>query len=121
MRRRRLIGMYRVLLKSMNWCAPDNEDSGPRRSCRGDQALEETEQEPSPLATYLIGPSSTIDADRLDCVLPLPPEALLPLFLAMHFSYLGAQEASRNEARNHRFSRVGTLTMTTFDKREEAF
>src|ERR1700755_81886 len=39
----------------------------------------------------------------------------------MHFSYLGAQEARRNEARDHQFPRAGTLTMTTFDKREEGF
>jgi hypothetical protein len=39
----------------------------------------------------------------------------------MHFSYLGAQEACRNEARNHQFPMAGTLTMTTFDKREEGF
>src|SRR6266403_216083 len=51
----------------------------------------------------------------------------------MHFSYLGAQAARRNEAVNHRSQDgsqadpkadqrgAGTLTMTTFDKREEAF
>src|SRR5882757_7375553 len=73
MRRRRLMGMYRVLLKSMELGAPD--DLGlrpttelPRRP--GTWAIQlETEQEPCLLATYLIGPFSTIDT--------APPMALI--------------------------------------------
>jgi len=38
----------------------------------------------------------------------------------MPFSYLGAQAARRNEPAIAN-SQVGTLTMTTFDKREETF
>ena|SRR5215831_3317667 len=38
----------------------------------------------------------------------------------MPFSYLGAQTACRNEPASH-ITEVGTLTMTTFDKREESF
>src|SRR5258708_19582549 len=48
MRRRRLIGMYRVLLKSMNLvCSGLTKDWDPRRSCREGQEWE-TEQEPGP-------------------------------------------------------------------------
>jgi hypothetical protein len=39
----------------------------------------ETEQEPDPQATYLIGPSSTIDRDRLRAVLPPPEVREIPL------------------------------------------
>src|SRR5215831_2231701 len=109
MRRRRLIGMYRVLLKSMKLGAPDNKDSGPRRSCRGGQDLEETEQEPDLMATYLIGPSSTIDPGRPDLVLPFLSAASWPLFLVIHFSYLSAEKARRNEPETTESQRVGTL------------
>ncbi len=85
------------------------------------------------MTTYLIGPSSTIDPGRPGLSYTVLPAASWPLFLAMHFSYLGAQTARRNEAVNHRSQdgsqadpkadqkAAGTLTMTTFDKREEAF
>jgi len=56
--------MYRVLLKSMNLVCSGWQGPGPRRSCRGGQDLKETEQEPGLMATYLIGPSSTIDPRR---------------------------------------------------------
>jgi len=73
------------------------------------------------MATYLIGPSSTIDPRRPDLVLPLLSAASWPLFLVIHFSYLSAEKARRNEPETTESQRVGTLTMTTFDKREEAF
>jgi hypothetical protein len=40
--------------------------------------------------------------------------------LTIHFSYLSARTAARNEPATAVFN-AGTLTMTTFDKREEAF
>jgi hypothetical protein len=39
----------------------------------------------------------------------------------MHFRYLGAQAGPRNESAIADPIKGGTLTMTTFDKREEAF
>src|SRR5215467_10016300 len=61
------------------------------------------------MATYLIGPSSTIDPRRPDLVLPLLSAASWPLFLMICFSYLSAQKARRNEARNHRIPRGWNL------------
>src|SRR5258707_14012802 len=98
MRRRRLIGMYRVLLKSMNLvCSGLTKDWDPRRSCREGQERE-TEQEPGPgsnLSDWPTqhnrsgsrGPSFT----RLDC-------GFKAVVLTILSSYLGAQAGCRNEA-----------------------
>src|SRR5580704_7163474 len=98
MRRRRLIGMYRVLLKSMNLvCCGRPSDYDPRRSCREGQERE-TEREPgleSNLSDWSTqhnrsgppGPSFT----PLGCGF----EAVV---LTIRPSYLGAREGSRNEA-----------------------
>jgi hypothetical protein len=96
------------------------KDQDPRRSCREGQERE-TEREPgleSNLSDWPSqhnrsgspGPSFT----RFDC-------GFKAVVLTILSSYLGAQQGCRNEAAVTILARIGTLTMTTFDKREEGF
>ena len=54
-------------------------------------------------------------------MMTLSPAASRLLFLTILCSYLGAQDGCRNEAPSPSRHRIGTLIMTTFDKREEGF
>src|SRR4030081_1885336 len=97
MRRRRLIGMYRVLLKSMIWCAPDDKGCDPRRSCREGQERE-TEREPglgSNLSDWPTQHNRSGPSEPSFTALPAAPWLLFLIFLC---SYLGAQASCRNEA-----------------------
>src|SRR3990170_3389241 len=94
MRRRRLIGMYRVLLKSMNLVCSADKGCDPRRSCREGQERE-TEQEPGLKATYPIALSSTIDPGISERVLPVSCD-LETVVLTILSGYLSAQEGCRN-------------------------
>src|ERR1043166_1675552 len=98
MRRRRLIGMYRELLKSMNLVR-----SGLRGTmtttelpCRPGSA--ETEREPSLTAGYLIGPSSTIDPILDGPSFTAFPAAGWPVVRASLRNYLSTQTSYRNAA-----------------------
>src|SRR3982074_1439782 len=107
MRRRRLIGMYRVLLKSMIWCAPDDKGCDPRRSCREGQERE-TEREPGltsnlsdwPTKHNRSGPPGA-EFYRADC-------GFKAVVLTICSRYLGAQVRCRNEAAVTISVRIGT-------------
>src|SRR5450756_1056474 len=94
MRRRRLIGMYRVLLKSMNLvCSGCQRDCDPRRSCREGQERE-TEREPglrSNLSDWAIkhNRSGPLEPEfyRFACGFPA-------VVLTICSRYLGAQASS---------------------------
>src|SRR6266850_2693156 len=98
MRRRRLIGMYRVLLKSMKLvCSGLPRDYDPRRSCR-EGLGQETEQEPDLEATYPIGPPSTIDPVAFGGVLPSPCGLKARCF---NYSVPLSRRANRQPQRGH--------------------
>jgi hypothetical protein len=95
--------MYRVLLKSMKLVAPDDKDCDPRRSCREGQNLNlptKTEQEPGLMATYPIGPPSTIDPALGDLSFTAFSGGISggvpPVVLAILRGYLGIRRPDRN-------------------------
>jgi len=80
----------------------------------------ETEQEPSLTATYLIGSSSTIDPADRTLVLP---SSLRPCCRCFAYVFQLSKRADGPSQRGQPspIRKVGTLTMTTFVKREETF
>ena len=82
----------------------------------------ETEREPVPGPTYLIGLPSTIDPVSVTISFTVLPASSRLLFLTICFSYLGAQQVCRNEAAGTNSAhQAESYAMTTFDKREEGF
>jgi hypothetical protein len=63
----------------------------------------ETEQEPSPMPTYLIGPSSTIDPVPLCPSFTALPAPIWLVVLAILDAYLGIGTDRRNETPLHPF------------------
>src|SRR6516225_961187 len=97
MRRRRLIGMYRVLLKSMNWCAPDDQGLRPAAELprRPGTPGNRTRTEPDGrLSDWSMQHNRSVSAGGSFSVLSSPFVAVVS---GMHSSYLGANGASRNE------------------------
>jgi len=83
--------------------------------------LQETEREPSLSAGYLIGPLSTIDPHLRWPSFTAFPAAGWPVVIALLADYLSTRTSYRNAA-GITFRYPGEpQTMTTFDKREEAF
>jgi hypothetical protein len=111
--------MYRVLLKSMIWCAPDDKDYDPRRSCREGQERE-TEREPGLGSNLSDWTTQHNRSGTLTGSFTAPAAAFRLLFLTIRSRYLSAEAACRNEAAAIS-AEIGSLVMTTFDKREEAF
>src|SRR6059058_252752 len=97
MRRRRLIGMYRVLLKSMNLVCSGRLGIATHDGAAVSQEGE-TEREPGPGPTYPIGLPSTIDPVLVTISFTVLPPASRLLFLTICSSYLGLQQVCRNEA-----------------------
>src|SRR3979409_2138209 len=97
MRLRRLIGMYRVLLKSIIWCAPDDKGCDPRRSCREGQERE-TEREPGLKSNLSDWPTQYNRSGPLGAAFSRSSCGFPAVFLTFGSSYLGANQGCRNEA-----------------------
>src|SRR5258705_11869661 len=97
MRRRRLIGMYRVLLKSMNLvCSGLTKDWDPRRSCREGQEWE-TAQEPAPESNLSDWPTQHNRSGPAGPSFTRFAATLRAVVLTILSRYLSAQQGRRNE------------------------
>src|SRR6476646_1967297 len=105
MRRRRLIGMYRVLLKSMNLVCSGLTKDWDHDGAAVKAQERETEQEPGPESNLSDWPTQHNRSGPPGPSFTRFAATLRAVVLTILSRYLGAQQGWRNEAAVNHFSR----------------